>query len=48
VPLQAVIDRQAGNALLLLIAGNGARIAESYNGRPDAAPLLHIAYRTSN
>ncbi|MEE8450603.1 MAG: Ig-like domain-containing protein, partial [Thermoguttaceae bacterium] len=34
----------SGNALAILIEGTGVRTAESYNGQPEAAPLLHIEY----
>jgi hypothetical protein len=33
------------NSLVLIIEGSGARIAESYDGLPAGAPLLHL-YRT--
>jgi hypothetical protein len=34
----------AGNSLVIIITGTGQRIAESYNGIPNAAPLLHVEY----
>lgn len=33
-----------GNSVVLLISGTGSRIAESYNGDPGGAPLLHLEY----
>ncbi len=35
----------SGNSLALIITGTGQRIAESYDGDPDGAPLLRILYR---
>jgi len=47
--LSAVIEEitgrsgwQSGQALVLIITGSGQRTAEAYDGRPEAAPLLHI------
>ena len=34
----------SGNALVLLVSGSGKRVAESYRGDPDGAPLLHVEY----
>ena len=48
--LQEIVDHPgwaAGNALAILITGSGERVAESYNGLPAAAPLLHVEYRVS-
>jgi hypothetical protein len=45
--VQEVVGRsgwQSGNALGIVITGSGQRTAESYNGKPDAAPLLHLEY----
>ena len=33
----------SGNALVLLVTGSGARIAEAFDGSPSGAPLLHVA-----
>lgn len=47
--VQTVINRAdwiPGNAMAFLIDGDGWRTAESYDGRPDAAPQLHIEYQT--
>jgi len=46
--VQEIVDRpgwQNGNALVILIGGNGKRVAEAYDGDPDGAPLLHLEYR---
>ncbi|MCH9698895.1 MAG: integrin alpha [Gammaproteobacteria bacterium] len=45
--IQEVIDRPgwlSGNALGVVVTGNGQRTAESYDGMPSAAPLLHMEY----
>ena len=47
--IQEIIDREnwvAGNSLAIIISGdgNGKRVAESYNGDPGGAPVLHIEY----
>ena len=36
----------SGNAMVLIITGTGDRVAESFNGVPAAAPLIHIEYTT--
>ena len=33
-----------GNSLVLIITGTGERVAESYNGDPSGAPMLHVEY----
>jgi hypothetical protein len=46
--IQEIVNRpgwSSGNALVLIITGTGKRVAESYNGKPAAAPLLYIEYR---
>jgi hypothetical protein len=35
---------QSGNALIILITGTGERVAESFDGDPAGAPLLHVEY----
>lgn len=48
--LQEVVDRPGwdiGHSLVILVAGSGLRVAESYNGVPSAAPLLHVEYTLS-
>jgi hypothetical protein len=37
----------SGNALLLINSGSGQRVAESYDGLPSVAPLLHVEYSTN-
>jgi PKD repeat protein len=47
--VQEVVDRtgwRANNSLAFIITGNGTRTAESYDGEPAAAPLLHVEYTT--
>ena len=34
----------SGNALALIVTGTGERVAESRDGAPEGAPLLHIEY----
>jgi hypothetical protein len=34
----------SGNALVVIITGTGKRVAESYDGSPGGAPLLHVEY----
>jgi hypothetical protein len=46
--IQEIVDRPgwvSGNALALIITGDGVRVAESYNGDASSAPLLQIVYR---
>jgi hypothetical protein len=46
--IQEIINRPgwtSGNSIVIIITGTGKRTAESYNGEPSAAPLLHIEYR---
>jgi hypothetical protein len=38
----------SGNALALIVTGSGARVAESRDGVAQAAPLLHVEYRTTS
>jgi hypothetical protein len=45
--IQEIVDRDgwsAGNSLVIIITGTGERVAESYNGDPNGAPLLHVDY----
>jgi hypothetical protein len=39
---------QTGNAMAFTITGNGERVAESWDGSPAQAPLLHIEYVTGS
>ncbi len=36
----------AGNSVVIIITGDGERVAEAYDGVADAAPLLHVEYTT--
>jgi hypothetical protein len=45
--IQEVVNRSgwvSGNALVIIVTGTGKRVAYSYNGLPDAAPLIHIEF----
>jgi VCBS repeat-containing protein len=45
--IQEIVNRSgwaSGNSLAIIITGTGERVAESYNGTSNAAPLLHIGY----
>ncbi len=47
--IQEMIDLPGwtqGNAIVIITTGTGERTADSYNGNPSAAPLLHIKYTT--
>ena len=48
--IQEIVNRggwSSGNALALIITGTGERTAESFDGSPGGAPLLHVEYTTS-
>ncbi|MCP4712250.1 MAG: T9SS type A sorting domain-containing protein [Planctomycetes bacterium] len=36
----------SGNSLAIMISGSGSRVADSYDGDPSGAPLLHLEYAT--
>jgi type IV pilus assembly protein PilY1 len=45
--VQEIVDRagwSAGNAMAFIIDGSGKRVAESYNGDNERAPLLHLEF----
>jgi len=45
--IQEIVDLdgwQSSNAVAIIISGTGKRIAESYDGDVDGAPLLHVEY----
>ncbi|MGY1620124.1 PKD domain-containing protein [Geodermatophilus sp. SYSU D00691] len=45
--VQEIVGRAgwaSGNALVLTVTGTGTRVAESYDGGPARAPVLHIEY----
>jgi len=47
--VQEIVDRSgwsAGASMVFSIDGVGRRVAKSYEGDPEAAPLLHITYTT--
>ena len=47
--IEEIVNRDnwsSGNSLALIITGTGKRVAESYNGDQDGAPLLHVEYTT--
>ena len=49
--IQEIVNRpgwSGGNSLAIIVSGTGKRTAESYNGAPTAAPLLHLEYETGN
>ncbi len=46
--IQEIVNRSGwsqGNNLAIVINGSGKRTANSYDGNPSAAPLLHIEFR---
>jgi cysteine-rich repeat protein len=49
--LQEIVNHPSwsvGNSLVLVIDGTGWRVAESYDGVRDAAPLLHVRFPPPN
>ena len=49
--VQQIVNRPdwaPDNALAFLVSGNGTRTAESFDGDPGAAPLLHVEYLVSD
>jgi len=48
--VQAIVDRPgwaSGNALVLIVNGDGERVAESTEGLAAMAPLLHVEWQTT-
>ena len=48
--IQEIVNRSGwspGNSLVIVLSGTGERVAESYNGSPDGAPLLRVEYSTA-
>lgn len=46
--LQEVVGRPgwtAGHAIVVVISGTGRRVADSFDGDPTTAPLLHVEYQ---
>lgn len=49
--VQEIVGREgwrSGNAVAFFVSGTGKRVAESYNGKRQSAPLLVISYTTSD
>ncbi len=49
--IQEIVSRLGwsdGNSLVVIITGTGKRVAESYDGVPAGAPLLHVEYNTGS
>ena len=49
--IQEIVDQGAwanGNSLAIIISGTGERVAESYDGDANGAPLLHVVYDVSS
>ncbi len=47
--IQEIVNRSgwsAGGSMVFAIEGEGRRVAVSYDGDPEAAPLLHVTYTT--
>jgi hypothetical protein len=45
--IQEIVTRDdwwSGNSVVIIITGTGERVAESYNGDQNGAPLLHVEY----
>jgi hypothetical protein len=45
--VQEIVDLSgwaSGNAMVFTIEGSGERVAESADGDPDGAPLLHVRF----
>jgi len=45
--IQEITDRAGwteGNAIVLIVTGDGERVAESYDGDPTGAPALYIDF----
>jgi len=50
VVVQEIVDRSDwsnGNALVFVFSGNGLRVAEAFEGEPDAAARLVVEFRTA-
>ena len=45
--IQEVVDQpgwRQGNAMVFIISGSGERVAESYDGDQQNAPMLYVEY----
>ena len=48
--IQEIVNQSgwaSGNSMVFILSGTGERVAESYNGVPSSAPLLHVEYNTN-
>ncbi|MCP3914993.1 MAG: hypothetical protein GY711_05520 [bacterium] len=48
--VQEILDRpgwSSGNDVVFIVTGSGERVAESFNGDPSGAALLHVEFSTS-
>ena len=48
--IQEIVNRpgwSSGNSLAIIVTGTGKRMAESFDGVQNAAPLLHVEYTTT-
>ena len=48
--IQEIVDQNdwsPSNAMAFMIGGSGKRVAEAFDGKADAAPILHIEYDTA-
>ena len=48
--VQEIVGRagwSSGDSLVILVTGSGKRTAESFDGTPAGAPLLHVEYRST-
>ena len=49
--VQEIVDRagwSANNSMVFIVTGSGERTAESHDGSPSDAPILHVTYTTGN
>ena len=47
--IQEIVDQglwASGNSLVIVVTGSGERVAESFNGDPAGAPVLHVEFST--
>jgi hypothetical protein len=45
--IQEIVNRpgwSSGNSLVIIVSGTGERVAESYDGVANGAPLLHVEF----
>ena len=49
--IQEIVNRSgwsSGNSLAIIITGTGERVAEAFDGDPNAAPLLHVEFTSES